>query len=175
MRTIVGVALIFAGCCEAFGQSAPAPRAFDVASIKPRQAPIPRINISTSGPRLIVEGYTVFRLILEAYNLKNHQVSFGNFQVDDRGSRSDPQDELRRSAVGSTPYPRGVASTRYRDLVRPVWPSTWPGAASRRLKPGEPFWIALEETSLRRILSCYFSYYARDCTRCGFTSGPSGR
>ena len=75
MRTMMGAALIFGACCEAFGQSAPPPRAFEVASVKPHPGPVPRIDISTSGSRLTAEAYTVLGLIMYAYNLRNDQVS----------------------------------------------------------------------------------------------------
>jgi uncharacterized protein (TIGR03435 family) len=75
MRTMAGVFLIFGACCEAFGQSAPPPRAFEVASVKPHPGLVPRIDISTSGTRLTAEAQTVLGLIMYAYNLRNDQVS----------------------------------------------------------------------------------------------------
>jgi uncharacterized protein (TIGR03435 family) len=71
----VGAALLFGACCEAFSQSVLPPRAFEVASVRPNPGPVSRIGISTSGLRLTAEGYTVFGLIMYAYNLKNYEVS----------------------------------------------------------------------------------------------------
>jgi uncharacterized protein (TIGR03435 family) len=49
---------------------------FDVASIRPHEGPLSRIaDFSISGPRVTYSGYNPFLLILEAYNLRNYQVS----------------------------------------------------------------------------------------------------
>jgi len=66
-------------CCAvlSFGQSKPP--AFEVASVKPHQGPLTRIaDFRASGPRLSMEGYNAKLLILEAYGLKNYQVSFAS-------------------------------------------------------------------------------------------------
>jgi uncharacterized protein (TIGR03435 family) len=60
-----------------FEQSAPAPLAFEVASVKPHQGPLTRFqDFSSSGPRLTLEAYPLGGLITEAYNLKGYQISF---------------------------------------------------------------------------------------------------
>jgi uncharacterized protein (TIGR03435 family) len=56
----------------------PAPRlSFEVASIRPQDGPLNRIgDYSASGPRLTLGGYSVPLLVMEAYDLKNYQMSF---------------------------------------------------------------------------------------------------
>jgi uncharacterized protein (TIGR03435 family) len=49
---------------------------FEVASIRPHEPPLPRIQISTAGSTLTAECYSLFNLITYAYNLRNYQVSF---------------------------------------------------------------------------------------------------
>ncbi len=50
--------------------------AFEVASIRPHQPPLQTImGFEASGPRLKLEGYTLRGLIMEAYGLRNYQVS----------------------------------------------------------------------------------------------------
>ncbi|HUD21891.1 MAG TPA: TIGR03435 family protein [Acidobacteriaceae bacterium] len=50
--------------------------AFEVASIHPHQGPLQRImDFSSSGPRVRLEGYNLRALIMEAYNIRNFQVS----------------------------------------------------------------------------------------------------
>jgi hypothetical protein len=57
-------------------QAAAAFPAFEVASIRPHQGPLRTImGFDSSGPRLRLEGYTLLGLIMEAYNLRNYQVS----------------------------------------------------------------------------------------------------
>jgi uncharacterized protein (TIGR03435 family) len=74
MRTTPWLPLIFLGSGLA-AQSRPAPRAFEVASIRPHTGPVPRIDIATAGPRLEIEAYFLFQLVMEAYNVKNYQIS----------------------------------------------------------------------------------------------------
>jgi len=67
-------------CCAmlSFGQSA-TPRAFEVASVRAHQGPLTRIaDFRPSGPRLALEGYNAVLLILEAYGLKNYQLSLAS-------------------------------------------------------------------------------------------------
>jgi uncharacterized protein (TIGR03435 family) len=69
------IVLIWCGISSgAFGQSTPSARPFEVASVKPHQGPVPRIDVSTSGPRLTAEAETVRGLIMYAYDLKNYQI-----------------------------------------------------------------------------------------------------
>jgi uncharacterized protein (TIGR03435 family) len=77
--------VVFLAALSLFGQSTPPPRAFEVASVRPHQGPMPRIDITTSGPRLNAEAEAVFGLIMYAYNLKRYQLSLAgpNVQVDD--------------------------------------------------------------------------------------------
>lgn len=52
---------------------------FEVASIRRHDPPLPRIDISTSGPTLHAEADNLFELIMWAYDLKiNSQVSFAD-------------------------------------------------------------------------------------------------
>lgn len=77
IRAISGASLIVLMTSGVFGQSAQQPRAFEVASIKPHERPVNQMdNYSSSGPRLTLESYTAFTLVMEAYNLKNYQVSY---------------------------------------------------------------------------------------------------
>jgi uncharacterized protein (TIGR03435 family) len=60
-----------------FGQSKP--QAFEVTSIKAHQGPLTRIaDFRPSGPRLSLEGYNAYYLILEAYGVKSYQVSLAS-------------------------------------------------------------------------------------------------
>jgi uncharacterized protein (TIGR03435 family) len=60
---------------EALGQPEP-PRAFEVASVKVHQGPLCCMaDFKASGPRLSLGGYNTTLLILEAYGVKNYQVS----------------------------------------------------------------------------------------------------
>ena len=71
-RLLLGM-LLFA---PAFGQSPP-PSAFEIASIKPVEELRGRMyDFSSSGPRVNYIAYSVVQLVMEAYNLKNYQVTF---------------------------------------------------------------------------------------------------
>jgi uncharacterized protein (TIGR03435 family) len=66
-------------CCAvvSFGQSKPP--AFEVASVKPHQEPLTRIaDFRASGPRLSLEGYSAYYLILEAYRVRSYQLAFAS-------------------------------------------------------------------------------------------------
>jgi len=53
--------------------------AFEVASIKPHSGPLRRIfGYSASGPLVRFEGYPLIGLVMEAYNMKNYQISFAS-------------------------------------------------------------------------------------------------
>jgi uncharacterized protein (TIGR03435 family) len=84
IRLICGASLIVLLTSGAFGQSAQAPRAFEVASVKPHAGPLSRVDhFSSSGPRATLEGYPPIGLVREAYGLENYQVSFAVPQRDD--------------------------------------------------------------------------------------------
>ena len=105
-RTIFGAALIVGLCGAAFGQSAPALRTFEVASVRPHPGPVPRIDISTSGPRFNAEAYTALKLITYAFNLNPYQVSLVPVVSNDgtmydvvaksEGARAPSKDEFRQ-------------------------------------------------------------------------------
>ena len=77
IRAISGASLIVLMSAGVFGQSAVPPRAFEVASIKPHDGPLHTIfGFSSSGTRVTLEAYLPIHLIMEAYKLKNYQVSF---------------------------------------------------------------------------------------------------
>ena len=77
IRAISGASLIVLICSEVFGQSAVPPRTFEVASIKPHDGPLRTVSgFSSSGTRVTLEGYSPILLVMEAYKLKNYQVSF---------------------------------------------------------------------------------------------------
>lgn len=66
-------------CCAVVSFAQPKPQAFEVASVKPHQGPLTRIaDFRASGPRLSLEGYSAYLLILEAYGVKNYQVSLAS-------------------------------------------------------------------------------------------------
>jgi len=72
-RFLLGVLLVFA---MAFGQSS-SPPAFEVASIKLVEGLRGRMyDFSSSGPRVRYIAYGTVQLIMEAYNVKNYQVTF---------------------------------------------------------------------------------------------------
>jgi uncharacterized protein (TIGR03435 family) len=54
--------------------------AFEVASIRPHAGPLSRMmGLDISGPRITLEGYSVFLLVMEAYHLKgDYQISLGS-------------------------------------------------------------------------------------------------
>jgi hypothetical protein len=65
MRKTLPVVVICGSCYEAFGQSVPQPLAFEVASVRTHQGDLTRVaSFSPSGPRLSLEGYNTFLLIL---------------------------------------------------------------------------------------------------------------
>ncbi len=76
-RLIGGACLIAVTVSSAVGQSAPAPLAFEVASVRPHDGPLSRIfDFSSSGARVTLVAYPAIGLIMEAYNFENYQVSF---------------------------------------------------------------------------------------------------
>jgi uncharacterized protein (TIGR03435 family) len=74
IRAIGGAILFVVMIGGAFGQPAPAVRAFEVASVKLHEGPITRLGVYVSGSRLTTDT-TVLGLIMWAYNLKNRQIS----------------------------------------------------------------------------------------------------
>jgi uncharacterized protein (TIGR03435 family) len=74
-RIVAGAGVAVLASCGLFGQSAPQPRAFEVASIRPHPGRVPRIGVYTSGPLLTAEACTVKGLIMYAYNVENYQVA----------------------------------------------------------------------------------------------------
>ena len=83
-------------CCIALGQSPTVPAApltFDVAAIHPHQGPLHTImGFSSSGPRLRLEGYNKWELILEVYNLKPYQLSMS--KAGQQTSKADLQEDI---------------------------------------------------------------------------------
>jgi uncharacterized protein (TIGR03435 family) len=78
MIRLLGACLLALLPSAALGQSAHPPRKFEVAAIKTLDPPYHRLfDYSASGTRLTLEGYAPIHLIMEAYNLKAYQVSFG--------------------------------------------------------------------------------------------------
>jgi uncharacterized protein (TIGR03435 family) len=72
-RPLVGVLLLFA---PGFGQLPPQP-AFEVASVKPLEGLRGQMYaFSSSGPRVRYTAYAAIHLVMEAYNLKDYQVTF---------------------------------------------------------------------------------------------------
>jgi len=98
IRSIFAVNLL--SFCIALGQlpTAPAaPLAFEVASIRPHQGPLHVImGFSSSGSRLNLEGYNRTQLILEAYDLKDYQVSWSS----GAGSQDDVYYDIAAKAEG---------------------------------------------------------------------------
>lgn len=74
--TMRGACLIVLLTCALSGQQSPAVREFEVASVKALEPPYAALNkISSSGPRLNMEGVNLRLLLRYAYNLKNYQIS----------------------------------------------------------------------------------------------------
>lgn len=72
-RLLFGMLFLFA---SAFGQSS-SPPAFEVASVKPVEGLRGRMyDFSSSGPRVRYIAYATVHLVMEAYNVKNYQVTF---------------------------------------------------------------------------------------------------
>jgi uncharacterized protein (TIGR03435 family) len=72
-RFLMSMLLVLA---PAFGQSSSQP-AFEVTSVKPVEGLRGRIyDFSSSGPRVRYIAYATVQLIMEAYNVKNYQVTF---------------------------------------------------------------------------------------------------
>jgi uncharacterized protein (TIGR03435 family) len=74
-RIAAGIGAAVLASCGLFGQTAPPPRAFEVASIRPHPGRVPRIGVYTSGPLLTAEACAVKGLIMYAYNVENYQVA----------------------------------------------------------------------------------------------------
>jgi uncharacterized protein (TIGR03435 family) len=70
-------ALVVAGALPLFAQSEPAHAAFEVASVRPHQGSGLRSGplYTVSSPLIRMEGYTVFALILDAWNLRDFQIA----------------------------------------------------------------------------------------------------
>lgn len=78
---IRGIVFVLVSCRMAFGQLSAVPAvplpAFEVASIRPHGGSLHVIRgFSSSGSRLMLEGYTRRDLVLEAYGLKDYQLSW---------------------------------------------------------------------------------------------------
>jgi uncharacterized protein (TIGR03435 family) len=75
-----------------------APAVFEVASIRLHDGPLSRIgDYSASGPRLTLGAYNVALLIMEAYDLKNYQLSFPS-----KGPGLDDYYDITAIAPGNT-------------------------------------------------------------------------
>jgi uncharacterized protein (TIGR03435 family) len=76
MRTTLATALMLCAFSEVIAQSPSLQPDVEVASVKLHQGPVPIAGgeISTSGPRLTVQAYSMLGLLMYAYNLKRYQV-----------------------------------------------------------------------------------------------------
>jgi uncharacterized protein (TIGR03435 family) len=72
MRLALIGALILCRFCVVWGQETAPARSFEAASIRVRLG-APQWKLDTSGDRLTIESYTLFGLIMEAYNLQNYE------------------------------------------------------------------------------------------------------
>ena len=73
------IAVILPVCASALAQPAPAPPAFEVASVKIHDGPRSTIcGFSSSGPRATWQVCNVYGLIREAYSLKSYQITFAS-------------------------------------------------------------------------------------------------
>jgi uncharacterized protein (TIGR03435 family) len=60
------------------GQPDPGPKAFEVASVRPHRGSVMRTGpLVVSSPLIRMEGYTVFGLVMDAYNVRAFQLGFG--------------------------------------------------------------------------------------------------
>lgn len=72
MKAVAAALLLTSSAVSA--QPAP-PVSFEVASIRQHSGPLSRMaDYSASGPRLTLAAYSLQFLLMEAYDLKNHQV-----------------------------------------------------------------------------------------------------
>lgn len=93
MRRVAGLFL----CAAAFAQS------FEVASIRQRELPLHLIaGFSSSGPRVVYEAWPILLLVMEAYDLKRHQVAFPSRPPDADTAYYD----IAAKAEGAAPRPR---------------------------------------------------------------------
>jgi uncharacterized protein (TIGR03435 family) len=79
MRSATVLILILAACGAALGQT------FEVASIRVRQG-APQWKFEITGTRLMIESYTLFGLIREAYHLQNFQIHMTDVSAQMRSS-----------------------------------------------------------------------------------------
>src|ERR1051326_5502447 len=73
IRAIIAINVLLLFASDTIAQH-PSVRKFEVASIRPHQGLMPRIDIGTAGTRLNAEAESVRGLIMYAYNLKHYQV-----------------------------------------------------------------------------------------------------
>jgi uncharacterized protein (TIGR03435 family) len=75
MARAIGVSLTVLMATVALGQSSESGRTFDVASIRPHDGPLSRMDITTAGPRFTAMGESVPMLIVYAYDLKSYELA----------------------------------------------------------------------------------------------------
>jgi uncharacterized protein (TIGR03435 family) len=109
-RVLMGMLLAFA---PAFDQSSSQP-AFEVASVKPVEGFRGRMyDFSSSGPRMRYIAYPTIQLIMEAYNVKNYQVTFApTVKPPTGGEYGDAYYDIEAKAEGDR--------ARTRDEFRPM-------------------------------------------------------
>lgn len=74
------------------------PLAFEVASIRPHQGPLHAImDFSSSGPRVRLGGYNLRGLIMEAYGLRNYQIS-----IEEKDERTNIYYDIAATAAEDT-------------------------------------------------------------------------
>ena len=107
MRRTFWIASAAIVAATSFRLPAQPPPAFEVASIKPHQGPLSRImDFKVSGSRVTMEAYSVFLLVLDAYNLKgNYQISLTAVPRQEEEIREVMYDVAAR-APGATAPPR---------------------------------------------------------------------
>ena len=102
-RIIAAMVFTFLACCGAFGQSAPGPLAFEVASVKPSKAVVGHDgNIKTDPGRFIATNATLLRFIFEAYQVPYPQITGGpswlntdEFDIDAKAESPVGSEQLR--------------------------------------------------------------------------------
>jgi uncharacterized protein (TIGR03435 family) len=97
-RLLFGILFLVA---PAFGQSSSQPAAFEVASVKPVEGLRGRMyDFSASGPRVRYIAYETVQLVMEAYNVKNYQVTFAPTTAPSGGEHGTAYYDIEAKAEG---------------------------------------------------------------------------
>ncbi len=108
---ISGLLLLAVAACTTSGQSGPVRLAFEVSSIKIHMGPLNKmVDLSSSGPRLSLVAYPVTFLMMEAFNLRRYQVSFG--------TGVSPDDDTLFDILAVAPGDRTPTRNEFRQMLQ---------------------------------------------------------